>query len=93
MKELNAKNKFRHKLGPRGYKTAMPNWAKKKQVLREARIPDPLKGCTVRTKNRIRGCSHTDDSRRLITSSSEVTSVVEKAKTLVTKEKTDEFKS
>jgi hypothetical protein len=24
MKELNTKNKFRHKLGPRGYKAAMP---------------------------------------------------------------------
>jgi hypothetical protein len=29
MKELNAKNKFRHKLGPVGYKAAMPKWAKK----------------------------------------------------------------
>jgi hypothetical protein len=25
MKELNVKNKFKHKLGPRGYKAAMPN--------------------------------------------------------------------
>jgi hypothetical protein len=31
MKELNTKNKFRHKLGPRGYKAAMPKWAKKEQ--------------------------------------------------------------
>jgi hypothetical protein len=30
MKELNAKNKFGHKLGPVGYKAAMPKWAKKK---------------------------------------------------------------
>jgi hypothetical protein len=29
MKELNVKNKFMHKLGPRGYKVAMPKWAKK----------------------------------------------------------------
>jgi hypothetical protein len=29
MKELNAKNKFRHKLGLGGYKAAMPKWAKK----------------------------------------------------------------
>jgi hypothetical protein len=29
MKELNAKNKFRHKPGPVGYKAAMPKWAKK----------------------------------------------------------------
>jgi hypothetical protein len=29
MKELNVKNKFRHKIGLGGYKTAMPKWAKK----------------------------------------------------------------
>jgi hypothetical protein len=28
MKELNTKNKFRHKRGPGGYKDAMPKWAK-----------------------------------------------------------------
>jgi hypothetical protein len=28
MKELNAKNKFRHKLGPVGYKATMQKWAK-----------------------------------------------------------------
>jgi hypothetical protein len=79
MKELNMKNKFRDKLGPGGYKVAMPKWTKKEQELREARIPDPLEGCTVRTRN-WRGHSHTDDSRPLITSSSKVTSVIEKAK-------------
>jgi hypothetical protein len=63
MKELNKKNKFRHKLGPGGYKVAMPIWTKKDQELREAGIPDPLEGCTVRTKNWIRGHSHTNDSR------------------------------
>jgi hypothetical protein len=93
MKELNAENKFRHKLGPGEYKAAMPKWAKKEQALHEVGIPDPLEGCTVHTKNWIRGRSRTDDSGRLITSSSEVTSVVEKAKTLFAKEKTDEFKS
>jgi hypothetical protein len=71
MKELNAKNKFRHKLGPGGYKDEMPKWAKKEQELREAGIPDSLEGCMVCTRNWIRGRSHTDDSGRLITSSSE----------------------
>jgi hypothetical protein len=28
MKELNMKNKFKHKLGPGGYKAAMPKWVK-----------------------------------------------------------------
>jgi hypothetical protein len=54
MKELNVKNKFRHKLGPGGYKIAMPNSAKKEQELHEVGIPDPLQGCTVRTRNRVR---------------------------------------
>jgi hypothetical protein len=93
MKELNAKNKFRHKLRPRGYKATMPKWAKKEQELRDARTPDPLEGCTVHTRDWIQGHSRIDDSRRLITSSSEVTSVVQKAKTLVTKKKTSEFNS
>jgi hypothetical protein len=56
-------------------------------------MPDPLEGCMVCTKNWIQGHSRTDDSGRLITSSSEVTSMVEKAKTLTAKEKTGEFKS
>jgi hypothetical protein len=51
MKELNAKNKFRHKLGPGGHKAAMPKWAKKEQELHEAGILDPLKGYTVHTRN------------------------------------------
>jgi hypothetical protein len=53
MKELNIKNKFRYKLGPGGYKAAMPKWAKKEQELRDAGIPDPLEGCIVCTKKRI----------------------------------------
>jgi hypothetical protein len=51
MKELNTKNKFRHKLGPGGYKAAMPKWVKKEQELHDVGIPDPLEGCTVRTRN------------------------------------------
>jgi hypothetical protein len=51
MKELNMKNKFRHKLGPGGYKAAMSIWTKKEQEHQEAGIPDPLEGCTVCTKN------------------------------------------
>jgi hypothetical protein len=31
MKELIRRNKFRHKLGPVGYKAAIPLWAKKEQ--------------------------------------------------------------
>jgi hypothetical protein len=51
MKELNVNNKFRHKLGPRGYKAAMPKWAKMEQELHEVGILDPLEGCIVRTRN------------------------------------------
>jgi negative regulator of genetic competence, sporulation and motility len=47
----------------------------------------------VRTRNWIRGHSRTDDSGRLITSRSEITNVIEKAKTLFAKDKTDKFKS
>jgi hypothetical protein len=93
MNELNAKNKFRHKLGHGEYKVAMPKWVKKEQELRETRIPDPFEGCMVHTRNWIRGHSHTDDSGRLFTSSSKVTSMVEKAETLDAKGKTGEFKS
>jgi hypothetical protein len=93
MEELNAKNKSKHKLRPGGYKVAMPKWAKKEQELCDAGIPDPLEGYTVCTRNWIRGHSCTYDSGRLITSSSEVTSVVQKAKTLTAKEKTSKFKS
>jgi hypothetical protein len=53
MKEQNTKNKFRHKLGPRGYKAAMPKWAKKEQEFCETAILDPLEGSMVRTKNLI----------------------------------------
>ncbi len=92
-KEPIQKNKFKHRLGPGGYKAAIPLWTKKEQELHEAGIPDPLEGCTVRTRNWIWGRSRTDDNERLIASSSEVASVVEKAKTLAAKEKTGEFKS
>jgi hypothetical protein len=93
MKELNTKNKFRHKLGPRGYRAGMPKWVKKGQELRDVGIPNPREGCTVHTRNWIRGHSRTDDSGRLNTSSSKVTSMIEKVKTLAAKEKTGEFKS
>jgi hypothetical protein len=51
IKELNVKNKFRHKVGPGWYKDAMPKWEKKDQELHDAGIPNPLEGCTVRTRN------------------------------------------
>jgi hypothetical protein len=54
MKELNVKNKFRHKLGPSWYEAAMPKWKKKEQELCEARILNPLEGCMVCTRNWIR---------------------------------------
>jgi hypothetical protein len=81
-KELNAKNKFRHKLGLEGYKVVMLKWVKKEQELRDARIPDPLDGCTVRTRSWIQGRSRIDDSGRLITLSFEVTSMIEKPRLL-----------
>jgi hypothetical protein len=76
MKELNVKSKFRYKIGPGGYKAAMLKWAKKEQELHEAGIPNNLEGCMVHTRNWIQGRSRTDDSRRLIASSSEVTIMV-----------------
>jgi hypothetical protein len=51
IKELNVKNKFRHKLGPAEYKAAMPKCPKKEQELHDAGILDPLEGCTVCTRN------------------------------------------
>jgi hypothetical protein len=51
MKELIRKNKFKHRLGPSGYKAAIPLWTKKEQELHEAGIPDPLQGCTLRMRN------------------------------------------
>jgi hypothetical protein len=89
---MNMKNKFIHKLRLGVYKVAMPIWIKKEQELHEVGIPDPLEGCTLHTNNWIWCRSHTYGSEELVTSSSEVTSVIEKAKTLTAKEKTDEFK-
>jgi hypothetical protein len=51
MKELIWKNKFKHRIGPDGYKAAIPLWTKKEQKLHEARIPDPLKGWMLHTTN------------------------------------------
>jgi hypothetical protein len=51
MKELIQKNKFKNRLGPGGYKATMSLWTKKEQELRETLIPDPLEGCTFRTRN------------------------------------------
>jgi hypothetical protein len=56
------KNKFKHKRGPEGHKAAVPKWTKQEHELREAGILDSLEGCTVHTRNWIRGRSHTDDS-------------------------------
>jgi hypothetical protein len=51
MKELNKKQKLRHKLGLGGYKVAMPIWTKKEQEFCEAGIPDPLETYMLRTEN------------------------------------------
>jgi hypothetical protein len=51
MKELILKNKFKHRLGPGGYKAIIPLWTKKEHELHETGIPDPHKGCTLRTRN------------------------------------------
>jgi hypothetical protein len=87
MKELIWKNKFKHRLGPGGYKAAIPLWTKKEQELREAGIPDPLEGRTLPARNWIRGQSRIDDNRQLVTSNSDISRVIENAKDLITKEK------
>jgi hypothetical protein len=92
MKELIQKNKFKHRLGPGGYKVAIPLWTKQEHELRQAGIPDPLEGCTLHTRNWIWGRSRIDDNWQLVTSNSDITRVIENAKNLVTKEKTGKFK-
>jgi hypothetical protein len=92
MKELIQKNKFKHKLGPSGYKAAIPLWTKKEQEFREAGIPDPQEGCTLHMRNWIWGWSRIDDKGQLVSSNSDITRVIENAKDLITKEKTDKFK-
>jgi hypothetical protein len=74
MKELIRKNKFKHRLGPGGQKDAIPLCTKKEQELRKAGIPDPLEGCTLHTRNWIRGQSRIDDKGQLVTSNSDITS-------------------
>jgi hypothetical protein len=92
MKELTRKNKFKHRLGPGWYKDAIPLWTKKEHELHEARIPDPLEGCTLRTRKLIRGRSRIDGNRQLVTSNSDITRVIENANDLITKEKASKFK-
>jgi hypothetical protein len=67
------------------------HWTKKEQELREARIPDPLEGYTLHTRNWIRGRSRIDDNGQLVTSNFDITRVIENAKYLITKEKIGEF--
>jgi hypothetical protein len=43
MKELDVKNKFRHKLGPGGYKATMPKWVKKSKSFMMLGYHIPLK--------------------------------------------------
>jgi hypothetical protein len=91
MKELIWKNKFKHRLEPGGYKAAIPLWTKKEQELREAEIPDPLEGCTLRTRNLIWGRSRINDNRQLVTSNSDIIRLIENAKARITNEKIDGF--
>jgi hypothetical protein len=60
--KLNRRNKFKHKLGPGGYKAAIPVWTKKEQEPREVGILDLFEVCTLCMKNWIQGRSHTDDT-------------------------------
>jgi hypothetical protein len=92
MKELIWKNNFKHRLGCGGYKAAIPLWTKMKQELRAAGISDPLEGCMLRRRKCIWDQSRIDDNRQLVTSNYNITRMIENAKDLVTKEKTDEFK-
>jgi hypothetical protein len=80
IKELIQKNKFKHRLGPGEYKVAIPLWTKKEQELHEVGIPYPLEGCTLRTRNWIRGRSRIDDNGQLITSNSDITRVIKMPK-------------
>jgi hypothetical protein len=61
MKELIQKNKFKHRLGPGGYKATIPLLTKKEQELHEAGIPDPPEGSTLHMRNWIWGWSRIDD--------------------------------
>jgi hypothetical protein len=92
MKEVIQKNKFKHRLGPGGYKAAIPLWIKKEQELCEDGIPDPIEGCTLRTRNWIWGRSCIDDKGQLVSSNSNIARMIENAKDLVTKEQTGKFK-
>jgi hypothetical protein len=65
----------------------------KEQELCEAGIPDPLEGCTLLTRNWIRGQPRIDDNGQLVISNSDITRVIENTKDLITKEKTGEFKT
>jgi hypothetical protein len=89
MKELIWKNKFKHRLGPIGYKAVIRLWTKKENELHAAGILDPLEGCTLHTRIWIWGRSHIDDNGQLVTSNSDISRVIENGKDLVTKEKTD----
>jgi hypothetical protein len=86
LQELIQNNKFRHRVGPGGYKAATPLWTKKEQELHEPGIPNPLECCTLHTIKRIRDRSHIDDNEQLVTSNSNITRVIENAKDLITKE-------
>jgi hypothetical protein len=92
MKELIQKYKFKHRLGPGGYKVAIPLWTKKEQELHEAGIQDPLEGCKLHMKNLIQDRSHIDDNGQLVTSNSDITRVIENAKDLITKVEVSKFK-
>jgi hypothetical protein len=83
---------FKHRLGPDGYKDAIPLWTMKEHELREAKIPDTILGCMLRTRNWIWGRSCIDGNRQLVTLNSDITRVIKNAKDLITKEKARKFK-
>jgi len=90
-KSLSKKNIFRPNLGPGGYKAKLPKWRQMEERLRLAGIPNPLEGCSERTKTWLLGRSKSTDDGQLIPKSSGVEEVLQRAKELARKEKEGTF--
>ena len=90
-KSLSKKNIFRPNLGPGGYKAKLLKWRQMEERLRLAGIPNPLEGCSERTKTWLLGRSKSTDDGQLIPKSSGVKEVLQRAKELARKEKEGTF--
>jgi len=88
---LSKKNIFRPNLGPGGYKAKLLKWRQMEERLRQAGIPNPLEGCSERTKTWLLGRSKSTDDGQLIPKSSGVEEVLQRAKELARKEKEGTF--